>query len=309
MFDKLYRESKLILTEGAIVERLKADYGLSMDKHINHAGLIYRKPEILEELYRQYIDIGRKYDLPIMIMTPTRKVNFESIEKSNYKDPKILSDSCELLSKIRDSYNEYSEKIFIGGLQGCKGDAYSGQKILCKEESYIFHLRQAKLFEHEKVDFLFAGIMPEIQEAIGMATAMAETEIPYIISFMIQHNGKLMDGTFLCDAIEIIDKAVYRKPLCYMANCIHPGNLIQALNHQENIRSMCLKRFKGIQSNASILSPEELNNCGILNRDSFDKLVEKMCVLKREFDLKIYGGCCGTDHKFLDLLARELIRI
>jgi len=93
IFEKIFRESRVILTEGAVVERLKTEYNLKMDDSINHAGLIYSEPKILEFLYRQYIDIGKKYNLPIMIMTPTRKVNFESINNSNFRNKNILSDS------------------------------------------------------------------------------------------------------------------------------------------------------------------------------------------------------------------------
>ena len=83
-FEKIFQDSKFILTEGAIVERLNAEFNVKMDIFINHAGLIYSDPTILELLYRQYIDIGKKYNLPVMIMTPTRKVNFESIKKSRF---------------------------------------------------------------------------------------------------------------------------------------------------------------------------------------------------------------------------------
>ena len=81
-FEKIYQNSRVILTEGALVERLKSEFNVKMDALINHAGLIYTHPESLEFLYRQYIEIGREFDLPIMIMTPTRKVNVESLKNS-----------------------------------------------------------------------------------------------------------------------------------------------------------------------------------------------------------------------------------
>ncbi|NJO91665.1 MAG: hypothetical protein HC831_23905 [Chloroflexia bacterium] len=58
-----------------------------------------------------------------------------------------------------------------------------------------------------------AGIMPEINEAIGLAKAMAETQLPYVISFMIRKDGRLLDGTLLFEAIEIIDKQVHPAPV------------------------------------------------------------------------------------------------
>ncbi|NPE30105.1 homocysteine S-methyltransferase family protein [Methanococcoides sp. SA1] len=302
----LFNESKIILTEGALVERLKAEYNLKMDEAINHAGLIYTKPDILEQLYRQYIDIAVKYDLPIMIMTPTRRVNVESVKKSKYSDQNIISDSSDFLNSIKESYGHFSEKILIGGLLGCKGNAYSGEKIFTIDEAYNFHKQQTIQFTNKKVDYLFAGIMPEINEAIGMAKAMAETPLPYIISFMIQKEGCLLDGTNISDAIKIIDDGVDPKPVCYMTNCVHPTNLIKALNNDKNKTSPYLKRFNGLQANTSILSCDELDNCGELHQDDFNNIIDEMIYLEKQYGLKIFGGCCGTNQKFIDGLANEL---
>jgi len=277
-----------------------------MDASINHAGLIYTKPETLEFLYRQYIDIGHKYNLPIMLMTLTRKVNFESIRKSKFQEKNIITDSCSFLNRIIGSYEGYSQNILLGGLLGCKGDAYSSTDALSIEESFKFHRVQISQFKKENIDFLFAGIMPEINEAVGMAQAMAETEVPYIISFMIRKDGCLIDGTPLSDAISLIDEKVDPQPICFMANCIHPTNLRLALRNDKNKNKQQLARFKGIQANASILSPEELNNCKILHQEDFNTMIDEMEVLFKLDNLKIFGGCCGTNEIFIEKLSRKL---
>lgn len=40
-FENIYRKSKIILAEGALVERLKTEFNLEMDVSLNHAKLIY----------------------------------------------------------------------------------------------------------------------------------------------------------------------------------------------------------------------------------------------------------------------------
>jgi S-methylmethionine-dependent homocysteine/selenocysteine methylase len=194
----------------------------------------------------------------------------------------------------------------LGGFMGCKGDAYSSKDALGTEEARKFHQFQCHQFQKQSVDFLFAGIMPEIHEATGMALAMAETGIPYIISFMIRKDGCLLDGTSISDAIALIDDAVETPPVCYMTNCVHPANLRQALQSDRNYNRPELKRFKGIQANASALSPEELNNCGILKQDDFGAMINEMQNLYDTYKLKIFGGCCGTNDVFLNDLASVL---
>lgn len=306
IFEKIFTGSELLLTEAALVERLKSEFHLKMDPHINHAGLIYTHPEVLEFLYRQYISIGQKHDLPVMIMTPTRKVNEESAGRSAFRYQKILQDASRLLNRIREDAGEYSGRIMIGGLLGCRGDAYSGKKELDAEEAFRFHQRQTMQFIPENIDYLFAGIMPEINESIGMARAMAETGLPYIISFMLRKEGCLPDGTYLCDAIQMIDKQLDPPPLCYMTNCIHPSNLIKAMSHEYNANRPELSRFMGIQANASDLSPEALNNCQVLQQGDFYRMAEEMHFLRKKYNLKIFGGCCGTNDTFLKMLSKKL---
>lgn len=306
-FKYAIHNSETILTEGALVERLKKEYNLEMDNSINHAGLIYNAPDILELIYRQYIDIGKKYSLPIMIMTPTRKVNFESINKSNFKGKQLIADSYHFLNKIKRNYGDYSDNIHVGGLLGCKENAYSGKKIMNIDASYSFHKHQTIQFQQQDIDYLFAGIMPEINEAVGLAKAMAETQIPYIISFMIQKDGCLLDGTYLTYAIQIIDEMVKPNPIFYMTNCIHPTNLIKALSVEQNMNNQQLKRLWGIQANASTLSPEELESCSSLHKDDFDNIVKEMMILRKNSNLKIFGGCCGTNDVFIEKLSQAII--
>lgn len=67
-----------------------------------------------------------------------------------------------------------------------------------------FFTDQAGLFCDAGVDFLYAGIMPALPEAAGMARAHgAKPGVPYIISFTIQKDGRLIDGTTIHDAIAL----------------------------------------------------------------------------------------------------------
>jgi S-methylmethionine-dependent homocysteine/selenocysteine methylase len=153
--------------------------------------------------------------------------------------------------------------MYIGGLMGCRGDAYKATEFLNPTEAKEFHSWQANLFLQAGVDFLYAGIMPTLPETIGMAMAMEQTELPYIISFMLRDTGRLLDGTTINDAIEKTDSSVKRKPVCYMTNCIHPSVLYKALSWDFNQTTLVKQRFQGIQANTSQLPPEQLDNSKI----------------------------------------------
>lgn len=301
-FTETFNTSSALLTEGAIVERLRHEYRIPLDEQIVHAGLIYNEQhrQQLAAIYREYLDIAEARRLPLLLMTPTRRANRERIAASAYKDRHVLKDNAAFLSGLRQSY---TTPVYIGGLTGCRGDAYSGQKCFSVEEAFDYHLPTLLDFRESGVEFLFAGIMPELSEATGMAKAMETTGLPYIISFMIGRNGRLMDGTFIHEAIEKIDKQTSRPPICYMANCVHPDILHEALLHPMNDTELVKARFDGIQANAAALSPEELDGCSCLKSSTAAELSDRLLSLLWDFPLKICGGCCGTDASHLGMFA------
>ena len=185
--------------------------------------------------------------------------------------------------------------------------AYDGRYYLSVEEAMEFHFPTVRTLAQSGADYLFAGIMPQLTEAIGMANAMAATGLPYIISFMVCRDGRLIDGTFIHDAIDAIEKETSTRPLCYMANCVHPDVLHQALLHPRNDTPLVRQRFQGIQANAANLSPEELDGCDHLISSSPEELADRLMTLLWDFPLKICGGCCGTNqqhmHRFAEMLA------
>jgi len=260
--------------EGALGERLKREYGISFDNYVAMAGLIYDKDaqKALKTIWKEYLSIAERYDLPFIATTPTRRANLERVSQSSF-DERIIADNINFLLQVKQ---EAKTPMYIGGLMGCKGDAYKATEVLYIHEAKDFHSWQANLFKQASADYLFAGIMPALSEAIGMAKAMEQTGLPYIISFMIRNNGKLIDGTTIHDAILQIDSATDRNPICYMANCVHPQILEQALSKTINKSALVKNRFQGIQANTSPLSPEQLDNCKDLKSSDIVNLAEDM---------------------------------
>ena len=304
-FEECYKGTPAILMEGALGERLKREYGICFDADVAMADLVYSRSgrEALENIWNEYISIADAFRVPFIAATPTRRANRERVLRSRY-DGKIIEDNVRFLQKIRQSSGK--PDMFVGGLMGCKGDAYRASDILAVNDACEFHSWQAGLFKEAGADFLFAGIMPSLPEAAGMAKAMERTELPYIISFMILRNGRLIDGTTIHDAIFQIDNSAARKPVCYMTNCVHPQVLYDALSYDCNKSSLVRERLCGLQPNTSPLSPEELDNSDELISTGAEELTEDIMKLKDFINLKIVGGCCGTDSTHIREIARRI---
>lgn len=305
---KFIDNSPCILSEGAVIERLRRDSSFELDPHIINSAFIYNTSgrEALENIYRQYMDIGREFDLPLLVSTPTWRASRLRIKNAGYEEYDVNGDNFRFLDSLRKSYGKYAEKIIICGLMSCKGDAYMPEEALGAEKSKEFHAWQAGKLVDSGVDFNLAATLPALGEAKGLAQALAATGKPYVISFIVRPEGTLLDGVPLKRAIADIDAIVSPRPRAYMINCTHASFARAALMHETNSSPTVRQRMIGLFANTAALSPEDLNESTDLVEEDpevFGRMVSK---LHRDPGLKILGGCCGTDDRHIRALAHQL---
>jgi len=298
----------MILTEGAVIERLHRDPSIELDPHILNAGLIYDDlgRRALEKIYRQYIAVGLKYNLPILLSAPTWRANPDRIEASRFQLLETINADCvRFLQSIRETYDDDSNSIFISGLMTCRGDAYRAEEALAVQEAADFHKSQAAMLAESKVDFILAATLPAVSEARGIAAAIADLDTPYVISFVISPNGNVLDGTPLHRAIDQIDSTIQHPPFFYLVNCVHPTVFAQGLGREVEMSKSIQNRLLGLQANTSSRSPEKLDGREQLDGSEPEAFAEELLDLHHQFGIKVIGGCCGTDQRHIMAIAEK----
>ena len=298
---KAIEENTIILTEAAVIEKLRRSEAISLHPRLENATLIYDVDgkRALREIYSGYIDIACEAGLPINIATPTWRANRERVLEAVIGN--INRDAVRFLSDLRNEWDEFSSRIFIGGLIGCKNDCYKPAEGLPPDKAYSFHSWQIEQLAKENIDYLMAATVPAIPEAVGMALAMQKTKIPYFISFVINRAGKILDGSSLRTAFDRIDAECTIPPVGYMINCAYPS-FLNAPAQPESV----LRRLLGFQGNASSLDHAELDGSLSLQSDTLEDWGDRMVALNKIHGIKILGGCCGTDVSHLKYLAEKL---
>jgi S-methylmethionine-dependent homocysteine/selenocysteine methylase len=308
---ELLSENPLVLAEGPVIERIEHEFKYKLNPYIQNAAMVY-EPEgrtILEKIYSQYISVASKYEIPMLNLAPTWRTNPERIKLAGYKEKNINGDCIKFLTDIRSRFWHKDSKILIGGLMGCKGDAYNPKEALSSEEAYKFHKIQVKELNETGVDFLLASTLPAFSEAHGLAKAMAESNCEYMISFVIRPDGTILDGTSLYEAISTIDNSVSPKPAFFMVNCVHPSNCKKALSTDPNDTELVRTRLKGLQANGSTKSHEELELLTKADSEIPKTWGKKMIDLYLNSGIQILGGCCGTDHRHIESIAKNYKKI
>lgn len=289
-----------ILTEGAVVERLRRDPGCTLDPLLAH-GAFPRQPgaaRVLESVCREYLEIGRAAGLPVLLCTPTWRATPERLAQAGLP-LSTIADGVAFTRRIAADYG----LALVGGLMGCRGDCYLPEQALPEEEAARFHAAQARELAAAGCDLLFGATLPALSEAAGMARAMAATGAPYLISFVVNARGELLDGAPLAEAVARIDRTARPAPAAYLANCVHTSVMSAAL---ERCAPSARARIAGLQANTSPKSPAELDGSAQLHTEEPARFAAGMMELRRRFGLRILGGCCGTDGSHIRALAARL---
>ena len=294
------------LSEGSIYERLRRHPAIAFDPDLAHAVLIYdaKAATLLEQVHREYLDVGQSYGCAMFALTDTWRANQERIDRSRFKGVPINQDNARFVVHLRDSYGPHAHPIFVGGNIGPRGDAYKPSEALAAAEAERFHTPQLEALVEGGVDFLYASTLPAFSEARGIAAAMAKTGLLYWLSFVIRPDGTLLDGTPLDQAIETLD-ANSRPPQGYAVNCVHPRVFQAGLTAIGKRNPAAVKRIQSFQANTSEKSPEELDGLQELDTEEPETLARLMLQSHRQFGTVFMGGCCGTDTRHIQSLARQ----
>jgi S-methylmethionine-dependent homocysteine/selenocysteine methylase len=94
-------------------------------------------------------------------------------------------------------------------------------------------------------------------------------------------------------------------PQHYMIGCLYPTHAQTALRALCAARPDLVTRVRGLKANASPLSPDELDKLDRLAATDYQTWARDEIACAREFDLRILGGCCGTDRRYIEALAKE----
>jgi len=133
------------------------------------------------------------------------------------------------------------------------------------------------------------------EEAIGIIRAGQRFEIPVVIAFTVEKDGRLPIGMPLKEAIECVDDATDGGTAYFLINCAHPDHFSDLLEDAKWIH-----RLRGVVANASRFSHAELDESEELDEGDPVELGELVGAIFNKFPhFNIAGGCCGTDMRHL----------
>jgi S-methylmethionine-dependent homocysteine/selenocysteine methylase len=264
------------------------------------------KRRLIRNYFENYLRIAEKYRLAFVLETPTWRANPDWGYKLGYTLAELKDFNHAAVSFLREiSKGPLGAKVNheISGCIGPRGDGYQTSSKMTVEEARCYHDFQIRSLSQAGVDRITAMTLGYEEEAVGIIKASQGYNVPVVISFTLETDGKLPCGTTLKNAIHQVDSATNSYPKFYMVNCAHPEHFKDQFANQEDWHN----RIGGIRANASTKSHAELDESTTLDRGDLYQFAIGYQYLKKQLPfLQVIGGCCGTDEEHLEKVCSSL---
>ncbi|MEM8829939.1 MAG: homocysteine S-methyltransferase family protein [Cyanobacteria bacterium P01_G01_bin.19] len=265
--------------------------------------------EALVKYYCSYAQLAQQHQLGFILESPTWRASRDWGQKIGYSAKDIDAFNrlaIALLEDIRDEYETQASPMIISGCIGSRGDGYNPAELMNEIEAEDYHSEQIATFAQTNADLVTAMTVTYIAEAIGIVRAAKKAELPVVISFTVETDGKLPTGESLASAIASVDRATNSAPIYYGINCAHPLHFAYVLQQGGDWTD----KIKTIRANASIKSHAELDEAETLDDGNPIELGIQYQKLKALLpNLNILGGCCGTDIRHVEQICRSSLSL
>ncbi|MEJ8561704.1 homocysteine S-methyltransferase family protein [Yoonia sp. GPGPB17] len=257
----------------------------------------------LRAYFERFIDIAKTSGRGFILDAPTWRAGTAWAGPLGQTLKEVMETNRRAVSFVSDLRTQHETgdcPILINGLVGPAGDAYAPDTEISQQDALLIHAPQIHALGKAGVDMISAMTLTHAGEAIGIVQAAQEIDVPAVIAFTLETDGHLPSGQSLGDAIAEVDAATDSGPLYYMINCAHPDHFRDVL---DTTQAWTL-RIGGIRSNASRQSHTELDEAETLDDGNPAELGKLSAdLLSRLPNIRVLGGCCGTDHRHVGCIA------
>ena len=258
---------------------------------------------MLRSYFAGHAAIAARADVGFLLESVTWRANADWGALLGYSTDaldQVNRKAIDLLVEVRAEWAVTGRLYPISGCVGPRDDGYAPAKLMTAEAARAYHRPQISTFADTQADLITAMTLAYPGEAIGIAQAARDVEMPVVLSFTLETDGKLPDGSTLAAAIQIVDDATDAYPAYYMINCAHPSHFAPILDPN----AQWTGRIRALRANGSSKSHAELDEATDLDSGNPIAFGREHAALRSRFPhLTILGGCCGTDLRHIEQIA------
>jgi len=257
----------------------------------------------LDDGYRGLLEIARNAGLGLQLDSPTWMANKDRARDLGYSPDDLVEinkESIAFLDSVRRTYGDCP--TVLSANVGPRSDAYAPADRMTVDEAEAYHSDQVSVLVDTATDVVTAMTLAYTEEATGIVKAARRNNLPVVISFTVELDGRLPTGTPLKDAITRVDEETDGYAEHFTINCAHPDHFADVMNDVTQTG-----RLRGIIANASRCSHAELDEAEVLDDGDPLELAGQLLNLQNSYpSIFMLGGCCGTDLRHIGEIAARV---
>jgi homocysteine S-methyltransferase len=258
---------------------------------------------LLVEYFGDHVRVAQRAGTGIVLETPTWRANCDWGARLGYDAGALDRVNRDAVALVRGVGSD-DLQVVVSGCLGPKGDGYHVDELVTPEAGASYHQPQIESFVGAGADRVSLLTATHTGEAIGVVKAATAAGIPAVVAFTVETDGRLPSGQALADAINDVDSATANGALYFGVNCAHPDHLGPALDGD----ARAIRRIALVRANASRASHSELNEAEELDDGDPEELAQQYGhLISGHPHLGVLGGCCGTDLRHVEAIARVCI--
>lgn len=245
-------------------------------------------PDMIKEIHRLYIEAGSD-----IIYTNTFGGNGYKLSHSKYSVNDLISTGVSLAREVCLSYENSGTRPLAALDIGPVGQLLEPTGSLSFEQAYNYY--KEMIIAGGKADVVVLETMTDLLELKAAVLAVREnSSLPVMCTMTFEPTLRTFTGT------SVESMAITLESLSVEAigvNCsLGPKELYPVVEKMSRYTSLPLI----VKANAGL--PDPVTNTYNITPEEFTEHMLAMA----PFGVKIFGGCCGTDEKFIKKLAEGL---
>lgn len=296
----------IFLTDAGIETDLIFNHGIEIREFAAHTLLPETEGrKALSSYFDGFLTLATERNLGFILDSQTWKAHMhwaDDLRASEDELKRANNDAIDFIAGVRDRFSDLGRPIVLNGVIGPRGDAYVPEMAISPDEAEDYHSKQIGWLAETDADMVTALTFTQAGEATGLVRAARAKDLPAVVSFTLETDGRLPTGQPLGDAIEDVDSATDRGAAYFMINCAHPDHFMHVLNGADWTR-----RVRGLRCNASRLSHAELEACDTLDHGDPEELGRQYKAIHERMPwMNVFGGCCGSDLRHVAQVAQQV---
>lgn len=294
------------LTDAGLETDLIFNHGIEIRAFAAHTLLPdARGRDAIADYMRGFLSLARDTEAGFILDNQTWKAHMHWAGDLGATEAELSAanrDAVAFISGLRDEYADNAGPVVLNGIIGPRGDAYAPEAEIAAHEAEAYHAQQIAWLAETEIDMVSALTFTQSNEAIGLVRAARAADLPVVVSFTVETDGKLPTGQPLSEAIGAVDEATDSGAAYFMVNCAHPDHFLHVLED-----GTWSRRLRGIRCNASRKSHAELDASETLDDGDPEELGSQYREIHEKLPwLNVFGGCCGSDLRHVTEIAHAL---